>query len=162
MGRYTRHSALNDIIKRALDAAGMDSVLETEVLDRGDDRRPDDITVFSFLQGKSLIWAATCTDTFAPSLITTSSALPAAAAEDSKRGEHTLLESGFYSYPFSVETSGVIGSSAIALIKEVGRRIADREDDSRSTSILFLKISLAIVLGNIFSILRSGKRCEFS
>ena len=76
---------MNDIIKRAHDAASTHSVQEPVGLDRGDGRRPDDITVFPFLQGKSLMRDATCSDTIAPSLITASSAFPgsaAAAAED--------------------------------------------------------------------------------
>ena len=58
-GRFPRHSALNDIIKRALDAAGFPFQLEPVGLDRGEGKRPDGITLFPFQSGKSLIWDAT-------------------------------------------------------------------------------------------------------
>ena len=91
---------------------------------------------------------AICTNTFAPSHITASSAFPesaAAAVEDLKRKIYALLASGYHFVPISMETSGAIGPSAIAFIKEVGRRIADWEANSRVTSFLFLRISIAIV-----------------
>ena len=45
-GRSPRHSALNDIIKRALSSAGFNAVHEPIDLDRGDGKRADSITVF--------------------------------------------------------------------------------------------------------------------
>ena len=47
-GRFPRHSAMNDVVKRALQKAGLPSVLEPPGLDRGDGSRPDGITVFPF------------------------------------------------------------------------------------------------------------------
>ena len=102
---------------------------------------------------------------FASSLINASSALPgssATAAEDSKRRKCASLAFGYHFVPFFVEISGVIGLSAIALIKEAGCRIADWEDDSRATSFLFQIISLVIVRENSIGILGSGKSGEFS
>ena len=116
-GRFQRHLALKDIVKRVLDATGTHSVLEPVGLDRGDGRRPDGITVFPFLQGNSLMWDATCYDILAPSLITTSSAFsgPAATAvEYSRRLKYASLASGYHFVPFSVKISGVIGTPGIA------------------------------------------------
>ena len=62
-GRFPRHSAMNDVIKRALQKAGLPSVLETLGLDRGDGSRPDVITVFPFSGGRSLVLDCTCVDT---------------------------------------------------------------------------------------------------
>ena len=56
---------MNDVIKRALQKAGLPSVLELPGLDRGDGSRPDGITVFPFRGGRSLVWYCTCVDTFA-------------------------------------------------------------------------------------------------
>ena len=64
-GRHPRHAALNDVVKRALQRAGLPSVLEPPGLDRGDGSRPDAITVFPFSKGRSLVWDCTCVDTFA-------------------------------------------------------------------------------------------------
>ena len=52
-GRFPRHSALNDIIRRALSSAGFNAVLEPFGLDRGDGKRPDGITVFPFSRGSA-------------------------------------------------------------------------------------------------------------
>ena len=67
-GRLPRHSALNDIIKRALSSSGFNAVLETVGHDGGDGKRPDGMTVFPFSRGKSLIWDSTCFDSFPPQL----------------------------------------------------------------------------------------------
>ena len=64
-GRFPRHSTINDVIKRALQNAGLLSVLEPPVLNRGDGSCPDGITVFSSSGGRSLVWDCTCIDTFA-------------------------------------------------------------------------------------------------
>ena len=56
---------MNDVVKRALQKAGMPSVLEPPGLDRGDGSRPDGITVFPFSGGRSLVWDCMCVDTFA-------------------------------------------------------------------------------------------------
>ena len=71
-GRHPRHSAMNDVVKRALQRAGLSSVLEPPGLDRGDGSRPDGITVFPFSCGKSLVWDCTCVDTFAESHLVSS------------------------------------------------------------------------------------------
>ena len=65
-GRLPRHSALNDIIKRALSSAGFNAVLEPVGLDRRDGKRPDGMTVFPFSRGKCLIWDYTCVDSISP------------------------------------------------------------------------------------------------
>ena len=86
-GRLPRHKALNEVVKRALDAAGLHSLLEPAGLDRGDGKRPDGITIFPFESGKSLVWDATCGDTFAPSSLLCSATDPgwvARAAEERK------------------------------------------------------------------------------
>ena len=41
VGRFPRHSAINNIIKRTLDTAGFHSILEPVGFDQGDGRRPD-------------------------------------------------------------------------------------------------------------------------
>ena len=68
-GRNPRHSALNDVVRRGLSAAGIPSMLEPSGLDRGDGKRPDGITVYPYSRGRCLIWEATCVNTFASSNI---------------------------------------------------------------------------------------------
>ena len=62
-GRFPRHSAMNDVVKRALQKAGLPSFLEPPGLDRGNGSHPDGITVFPFSGGRSLVWDCTCVDT---------------------------------------------------------------------------------------------------
>ena len=79
-GRFPRRSALNDIIKRGLEAASFPFQLEPVGLDRGDGKRPDGITLFPFQSGKCLIWNSTCTCTFSPGNIVSSAINPGSAA----------------------------------------------------------------------------------
>ena len=83
-GRIPRHAALNDVIKRGLDSAGVPSILEPVGLDRGDGKRPDGITVFPFAAGKSLIWDATCSDTFSGGNMLASAVSPGSAAKQAE------------------------------------------------------------------------------
>jgi len=89
-GRFPRHAALNDVVKRALDSAGMHSVLEPVGLDRGDGRRPDGMTTFPYRRGRALIWDVTCTDTFSPNVISTSATEPG-HAKDRKITKYSTL-----------------------------------------------------------------------
>ena len=66
-GRIPRHSALNDVVRRGLSAAGILSMLEPSGLDCGDGKRPDGITVYPYSRGRCLIWDPTCVNTFASS-----------------------------------------------------------------------------------------------
>ena len=66
-GRHSRHAAVNDIIRRALDSARIPSHLEPLGLYRSDGKRPDGATVVPWKCGRVLVWDATCTDTLAPS-----------------------------------------------------------------------------------------------
>ena len=63
-GRFPSHLAMNDVIKRALQKAGLSSVLVPPGLDREDESCTDGITVFPFSGGRSLVWDCTCVDTF--------------------------------------------------------------------------------------------------
>ena len=64
--RFARHSATNDVIKRVLRKAGQPSILEPPGLDTiGDGSRPDDIIIFPFSCGSSMVWDCTCIDNFA-------------------------------------------------------------------------------------------------
>ena len=67
-GRIPLHSALNDVVRRGLSAAGIPSKLEPSGLDRGDGKRPDGITVYPYSRGRCLIWDAMCFDTYASTI----------------------------------------------------------------------------------------------
>jgi hypothetical protein len=62
-GRHMRHSALNYHIKRSFAAAEMRPRLEPSSLSRFDGKRPDEMTIVPWKQGRSLVWDVTCPDT---------------------------------------------------------------------------------------------------
>ena len=67
IGKHARHSAVNDVIHRALCAAGVPSHLEPVGLSRDDGKRPDGATLIPWKQGKCLVWDFTCVNTIARS-----------------------------------------------------------------------------------------------
>ena len=154
-GRFPRHSAINNIIKRSLDTAGLHSILEPVGLDRGDGRRPDGVTSFPFKGGKALAWDATCTDSFSASNLYSTILNPGSASsatEDLKRQKYPQLVADFEFVPVAVETSGIIGSAGCSLLADVGCRISRATNDPRQVSYIFQQISVAIIRGNALAI----------
>ena len=152
------HSALSDVVRRGLSAAGIPFMLEPTGLYRGDGKRPDGITVYFYSRGRCLIWDATCVNTFASSnLIRAALAAGsvADAAEVRKIAKYAELGRRFIFQPVAVETSGAMGKSTIQFFKDLGRRLAVRLQDQRESNFLFQRVSLAILRGNAFSILQS-------
>ena len=155
-GRHPRHAALNDVIKRALQTAGIPSVLEPLGVDRGDGKRPDGLTVFPFANGKCLCWDATCTDTFARTNLNNSAVSSGRAACDAevlKRRKYAALGNRYRFEPVAVETSGVFGNTSGSLIKEIGCRMSGVTGERRETYWLQQRIGIAIQRGNAHSIL---------
>ena len=158
-GRHPRHAALNDVVKRALESAGIPSVLEPVGIDRGDGKRPDGITVFPFTREWSLCWDATCVDTYAESNVNNSAVAPGNAAlkaEKAKRRKYAELGTRFRFEPIAVETAGVFGVSTASVVSEIGRLITGVTGEPRETFWLEQRIGLAIQRGNAFSILAAA------
>ena len=158
-GRLPRHANLNDVVKRALTAAGIPAWLEPVGLDNGDSRRPDGVTVFPYSQGKCLAWDATCVDTYCANSLVDAAIRPgsaADAAEGNKRRKYASLTDRYIFEPVAIETTGVVGTSTKAFLQDLGRRIAAQTGDRRETSWLHERLSLAIVRGNSASILATG------
>ena len=158
-GRLPRHTNLNDVVKRALTAAGIPAWLEPVGLDRGDSRRPDGVTVFPYSQGKCLVWDATCVDTYSASSLINASITPgsaAVAAEERKCSKYASLVDRYQFEPVAIETTGVVGVSTKAFLQRLGKRMTAQSGDRRETSWLFERLSLAVVRGNSASILATG------
>ena len=158
-GRHPRHSAINDIISRALRSAGIPTLLEPIGLDRGDGKRPDGITTFPFSRGKSLCWDATCVNTYSESSVmesAISAGSAAAKAERAKRSKYPDLVRRFRFEPVAIETSGAFGPSTSAIVNEIGKRISEKTEDKRETSWLKQRLSIAILKGNALSIMASA------
>ena len=135
-GRLPRHHGLNDVVKRALEAAGYPSVLEPTGLSRNDGKRPDGVTLFPFTRGKSLVWDATCVDTFAQTNLircATETGAAAADAETRKLSKYSCLADRYIIQPVAVETSGVCGPSTLAFLRMLGRRAGELRNEHRET-----------------------------
>ena len=157
-GRHARHAAINDIIKRSLDAAKIPSHLEPTGLYRSDGKRPDGASVVPWRGGKVLVWDATCPDTLAPSyanLAAREAGAVADEAERKKKAKYAHLESSHHFVPVAVETLGVLGSEARTLLRDLGRRLKDSTMEPLSHHYLLQRISVAVQRGNTAAILGS-------
>ncbi|KAI5643369.1 hypothetical protein NE865_04544 [Phthorimaea operculella] len=128
-GRFPRHHALNDIIRRALVSAQIPCVLEPPGLSRTDGKRPDGFSLVPWKCGRCLMWDATCVSTYAASHLSGTIRAPGAAAEGAasrKRDKYKFLCANYHFVPFAVETAGCWGNEAKAFIAELGGR--EREE----------------------------------
>ena len=155
-GRHPRHTALNDIVKRALQSAGVPALLEPHGVDRGDGKRPDGMTLFPFSMGRCLVWDATCVNTYADSRLASATVKAGAAAGDAeaeKRRKYADLARRFRFEPVAFETSGSCGPSTAKLLREIGAQVSAVSGERRETEWLLQRCSIAVVRGNAASIL---------
>jgi len=155
-GRFSRHGVLNDILKRGLSSAGYPSILEPPGLIREDGKRPDGLTLVPWSQGRSLVWDATCVDTFAASHLTLTSKEAGAGAESAARNKITKYEGISRNYlftPFAVETLGTFGVDARHFTSVLGSRLILATGEPRAKSYFIQRISICIQRGNAASIL---------
>ena len=162
-GRHPRHTALNDVIKRALQSIGIPSILEPTGIDRGDGKRPDGLTIFPYTEGKSLLWDATCVNlgctcvnTYAATYLPATAVAAGAAAKDAeqrKRSKYSELSTRFNFQPVAFETSGACGPSTRLFVRQLGARLTAATGDVRESAWLQQRLAVAVVRGNAASIL---------
>lgn len=155
-GRFPRHHALNDIVRRAFVSANIPCVLEPPGLSRSDGKRPDGLTLVPWKNGKCLVWDATCVSTVAACHLSRSIHSSAAAAEDAacrKRQKYAALEAQYLFVPIAVETLGAWGTEARVLIRQIGQRITEKCGDPRASCFLEQRLAIAIQRGNAASVL---------
>ena len=155
-GRLSRHSAVNDLIKRALMSAEIPSRLEPKSLSQHDNRRPDGLSLIPWSNGKCLAWDFTCPDTLAPSHLNsavTGPGIVANEAEVKKRCKYACLSPIYNFVPVAVETLGGLGEEACHFMQELGRRITSVTGERRATEFLMQRLSVAIQRGNASCIL---------
>ena len=159
-GRLPRHSAFNDIIKRALSSAGFNAVLEPIGLDRGDGKRPDSMTVFPFSMGKCLIWDCTCVDSFSPSALALTATEPGSASRSAEVRKNLKYEGLCDRYIFqaiAIETSCVFGRDTNAFISRLGNFTTSISGERREAEFLCQRLSLAAVRGSAQSVTQAGR-----
>ena len=79
---------------------------------------------------------------------------PGAAAQktaQNKIDKYSKLASTHIFYPFAIETAGTWHEMAIELTQEIGRRITTIIEDTRETTFLFQRLSVALQRGNAVS-----------
>jgi hypothetical protein len=155
-GRHSRHSALNDLIKRALASADIPSRLEPTSLSRVDGKRPDGLSTMPWKEGRCLLWDVTCPDTLAASHVdhaVTGPGVVATIAENRKRSKYAALCAAYYFVPVAIETLGALGEEAMVFLKDLGSRIANVSKEPRAPAFLMQRISVAIQRGNAACIL---------
>ena len=130
-GRQGRHSELNNSIRRALRSAKVTSGLELLGLNRGDNKRPDGLTVYPWKYGKPLVWDVTVEDTLASSYIATTQ-----AAESRKQRKYEHLEDRFIVQPIGFETSGTWGPAARSFLSDIGRQVQRATGRKKSSEFL--------------------------
>ena len=155
-GRHRRHAALNDIVHRALTMAHILSHLEPAGICRSDGKCPDGVSVVPWKNGKSLVWDATCPDTFAPSYLASAASEAgnvAAAAESRKKNKYSNLDRSYSFVPVAIETTGVFGPDTTSFLKELGQRLRQVTGDDNSHRYLIQHLSVAVQQGNSASVM---------
>ena len=156
VGRFSRHSEANFLIKRALAQINFPSMLEPSNLIGVEGLIPDGITHFPYKQGKSLTWDFTCVDTVCDSYVHDSAKEAGKAeknAETRKHNKYKDLKDNYLFTPIAIETFGSWGPESLKFIKEVGRKIQENTGEKRSVSYLIQSLSMTVQRGNAASIL---------
>ena len=145
--RIARHQAINDVITRAITAAGVPVTKEPVGLARLDCKRPGGLTLIPRQGGKPLTWDVTVVSTLADSYLHSTSHSAGSAAETApirKESKYSSLPPEYLFQPVAIETIGPLNASALNFLSEVGRRLTSLSGDSRETSFLFQRLSVLI------------------
>ena len=101
-GRIARHQALNEVIARAFQSAGIPATKEPNGLSWSDGKRPDGLTLIPWQEGKPLCWDVTVACPVANSYIQTATGSVGAVAEIAatrKSARYGALESQYCCKP---------------------------------------------------------------
>ena len=147
-GRFSRHSALNDTIKRTLSSIAIPSVLEPPGLTRSDGRRPDGLTTVPWSHGKLLIWDVTVVD----SLSSSRQSRPTNFTNEAERLKNLkyedLVESGYIFQPIAFDVQGNYGDRSAEFLDQLCRRLVDFTKERRSGQFLMQKLSILLQIFN--------------
>jgi len=119
-----------------------------------DNKRPDGTTLLPWAKGKTMAWDVTVPDTDAESHTGSTATKPGAAAHktaQNKIDKYSKLASPRIFYPFAIETAGTWHEMATELTQEIGRCITTITEDTRATTFLFQRLSMALQRGNMVS-----------
>ena len=145
--RIARHQAINDVIVRAITAAGVLVSKEPVGLARCDGKRPDGLTLIPWQGGKPLTWDVTVVSTLADSYLHSTSHSAGSAAETAsirKESKYSSLPPEYLFQPVAIETLGPLNASALNFLSEVGSRLTSLSGGSRETLFSFQRLSMLI------------------
>ena len=132
---------MNDVIKRVLQKAGQQSVLESPGLNRGDGSSPDGKTVFLFSGGRSLTWDCTYVETvntFAglnQNMLQWKLAQLQTASRSASIVNTLLLQRYIsFSHAIAVKTMRVYGGSTGVILRAIGRRLVEATGQPREAN----------------------------
>ena len=103
----------------------------------------------------SLVWDATCSETYATSYVSLTASRAgtvAEMAENRKSAQYTHLQSTHLFMPVSVEMSGVFGKESLQFMGELAQRVRDRNGEPDAFQHLLQRLSVSIQRGNAISI----------
>jgi len=101
-----------------------------------------------------MAWDVTVPDTYAESHIGNTATKPGAAAQKTARNKidkYSKLASTHIFYTIAIDTAGTWHEMATELTQETGRRITTITEDTRETTFLFQRLSMALQRGNAVS-----------
>ncbi|XP_047991091.1 uncharacterized protein LOC125230111 [Leguminivora glycinivorella] len=162
-GRMFRHGTINDLVRRALATVSVPAVLEPVGMTRDDGKRPDGATLVPWKLGRTLVWDATCVDTFAQSHIQGTRIQAGAAADQAqilKRRKYSSLLNDYEFAALAVETLGPWSADMKSFMGALSARLVDTTGDPRAGAYLCQRISLAIQRGNAASVMGSMPQAD--
>ena len=146
-GRHSRHGAVNDVVKRSLEAAKIPAHLEPTDIYRSDGKRPDGASVVPWRGGRVLVWD-----------VTGEAGAVAAEMERRKREKYVHLDPCLFFVPIAVETLGAMGPEAGHFFRDLGQRIAAATSEPLSHQYLLQRVAVAVQRGNAAAILGTAER----
>ena len=92
VGRFSRHSHVNNLIRKALESAHVPTIMKPQGVSRTNGKRPDGMTIFPWKMEKCMVWDFMCSDTFASSHLDVSSSHFGKVAERAEQAKLTKYE----------------------------------------------------------------------
>ena len=150
--RIARHQQLNDIVHRALVAAGIPASKEPVGLSRSDGKRPDGMSLIPWKSGKTLVWDVTVASTLADSYVASAARGASEVAEQAstrKYGKYASLPSSYMFMPLALENLGPMAADTLNFFNDLGHRLNIVTGDPGEASFLFQRISICIQRANM-------------
>ena len=118
---------------------------------RGDEKRPDGLTLVPWQSGHCLTSDVTVVDTLANSYTPTTSVTSCGAAEAAamrKRAKYAEIIQSHHFVPVAIETLGPSNMDGQRFLDSIGERLSSISGDPRETTFLYQRLSVLIQIFN--------------